>query len=101
MRRLVAVFTWMLESAGIHFVNLLPLAHLTWCAYSAYDAYTVAEKKGGGIFNSSLKLPDPGKKENNRSPVSFRRVGFESFSDEGSPAEDFSPIFSLRLGNDQ
>ncbi len=32
--------------------------HFAWSSYSAYDAYQVARRKRGSIFNSSLQLED-------------------------------------------
>ncbi len=39
-------------------ISVLPALNLAWSGYSAYDAYQVAERRGG-VFNSSLELEDP------------------------------------------
>lgn len=42
---------------GSPVISVLPALNLAWSGYSAYDAYQVAERRGG-VFNSSLELED-------------------------------------------
>ncbi len=53
---------------GYYTIYPLSIAHLAWSAYSGYDAYQVAERRGRNIFGSSLegfgKAPvSPGKED--------------------------------------